>query len=763
MAQYDVDLRDYWRIIRKRRFVVIAMALLVAGFSYLFSRFTEPPPIFESQAAVKIERRTTSAEYFMGFFWDMGDSISTQAQIIKSFPVLYRTAEKLEWLPPGLSPEEIQTTPVHLQVIQRLGNMIQAYQEGNTNILNIRAVSSNPQRAAAVANAVAITYREYNVREKNKQIFETKEFIEEQLGSTETHLRAAEDALKNFKEESGIVAPDIQTANTLNRLFALESTYEGVDQDIRMIASLLERVDAAENAPEALGTVFLPGAENSSSLIELSKKLRDLITRRKTLLFEYTEEHPDVIEINDQIQGLLFGIRKELLSRLSAIETQRADLEKEIAKLQEKNRAFPERTLRLNRLQREVSLQESLFSQLKTKYQEVLIQAAGRVEEVSIIRPALVPGAPTNIPSKVNAVAAGLFMGLFIGILFAFVAETLDTSLGTIEDVEDLLDVPVLGAIPHMSGDERGKRGRTGDLVVHFDPRSLAAEGFRSVRTNLEAAAGVFKGSVFMLTSSFLQEGKTFNGINIALILAQEGSRVLLVEADLRNPQIHHVFGLEKYPGLSDYVLGTEEISGVIRTVTDLMLGDIDLDDILSLPGFDNLHFVTSGSEVVNPNVILRSRRFAEFMLEARKNYDVILLDAPPVLPVADSMDIAPLADGVILIYSAGRIGRGVLKRAKSALDHVNANVIGVILNNVKPETGPDYFQYQSGYYPQEGRNGKGLRRWGIGKGGAGLHDSSGRPGRLAALLLWILLLLLLLLQFGPLPIPWEWLEFIGW
>jgi len=207
------------------------------------------------------------------------------------------------------------------------------------------------------------------------------------------------------------------------------------------------------------------------------------------------------------------------------------------------------------------------------------------------------------------------------------------------------------------------------------------------------------KAKSFLVTSSFVQEGKTFNAVNIAISIAQAGEKVLLVETDLRKPTIHTTFGLSKEPGLTDYVLGNYQWKEVVNSITDLMLGEFDVEDILKTQGLDNLHIITAGTKPRNPIEILRSERFSEFLKEAYDDYDFLLFDVPPVLPVSDAAEIAPLLDGVILVYKVGKIGRGVLKRAKMSLDNVNAKVVGVVLNNLSPRVGPEYFKYQTQYY----------------------------------------------------------------
>lgn len=707
MAQYDVDLRDYWRILKKRKIIVILMVCLVGLSSYGFAKLKEPLPVFEASASVKIERANNLAGMQGFFWWDEAENIVTQAFIITSFPVLVETARITGMVPADVSDEEIRNTRSYLDVINRLKTMIQAQKEEGTRIVNIRVTSGDSQEAAFVANSVARAFRRYNIQEKNRQTFETKGFIEKQLGLTSVNLRKAEETLRAFKENYSLIALDAQTQNTLSRLSEVEAEYETVvreKEDIMAQVAMIEKKGASSETIQGAFTTNISAGQVKT----LSAKLSDLFLKRKAFLFDYTEKHPQVIEVNDQIHNVLDQIKKELYTISGGLKKRQDDLSRKLVQLRQDNRSLPDKALQLERLQREVTLQESLYSQLKTKYQEVLIQESGRIEEVIIVRPALVPQVPINIPSKLMIILTGVIMGLIIGVVFTFVAETLDTSIGTIEDVEALLGVPVQGLIPILGADQREKGYAGKDpaekkapryLITHYEPKSLVAEAFRSLRTNLQFVGKDKREKSFIVTSSFIQEGKTFNVVNIALSMAQAGEKVLLVEADLRRPTIHTTFGLTKEPGLTDYVLGNYHWKEVVNNITDVMLGEFEIEDILKTQGLDNLHIITAGANPLNAVEILRSARFREFLKEAYREYSFIFLDTPPIMPVADASEIAPLVDGVLLIYKVGKIGRGVLKRAKMTLDNVNAKVLGVVLNNVRPEVGPDYFKYQTQYY----------------------------------------------------------------
>jgi len=350
---------------------------------------------------------------------------------------------------------------------------------------------------------------------------------------------------------------------------------------------------------------------------------------------------------------------------------------------------------------------------LERKFQEAQITNAERVETVQIIRPALEPRTPSNAPKIKEKAIAGFLIGLILGIAFAFLVEMFDTSLGAIEEIESLLGVHVLGLIPHVSQQEiketlkekyaedvdaevaeRGAR-----LVSHFAPKSRLAESYRAIRTNLAFACLDKDIKTIVLTSSSPEEGKTTSIVNLAITMAQGGNRVLLIEGDLRKPMISRMFGMDYVPGLSDVLLGSYEWRKVVRTISDIMTGTLSTDDVLQTPGIENLHILSSGTIPPNPAELIYSKAIGDFIAEVRAAYDVVLIDAPPLLAATDAALLAAKADAVVMVYRVGRIPRGVLKRAKAQLDNVKANVIGVILNGLRAELSSDYADYKYKYY----------------------------------------------------------------
>jgi polysaccharide biosynthesis transport protein len=734
MVRYDINLRDYWRTLRKRRTIVILATVLFTAFSCLFAFIRYPEPRYEATSAVKVERVTDLTSLLLGtVYWSIRDNVATQAVIITTFPIMERAAREMGLIPEAVSTVEVRKSEKYVSIVNSLRARVSTELQENTNIINIRATAPTPGEAAFFANTVAEVFRQANAEDRNKKIRETREFIEKQLEVVQARLQEAEENLRKFEENTKFVAIDTQTAAVVNRLTNLENEVTRLQQRRfeaqRQLEFLHQHRDEAQAGSEGF---YMENPPPQSS--RLSGKLADLTLRRNVLLKDYTEDHPEVKEVDVEIKNVFAEMDKELRSVLTSTDRQLQDLAARHAMARSQAMAIPESALTLARLRREVDVNAQLYSQLKSKYQEALIQESGLIEEVKVVKPALEPTAAKdsrNIP--VNTVA-GAVIGLVVGLVLVLVVETMDTSLATIEEIEEALNIPVLGVIPSADAIIHRERGKEENkvlndcLVTHFLPRSPVAEAYGSLRTNFQFISQGKKAKVFLITSSTLQEGKTYSAVNLSLSLAQAGQRVLLVDADLRRPIIHRIFGLKKQPGLAEYILGdygssiwggtqfltptaaliypsnngNDPWEKVTNDITTMMLGDFEIDELLRTPGMDNLHVITAGAAPVNPGEILRSPRFKELVGQVRNKYDIIIIDTPPVLPVADAYEVAPEVDGVVLVYEAGRIGRGILRRAKVQLENVNANVLGVILNNVKPEVAPDLYRYHTEYYRSE-------------------------------------------------------------
>jgi capsular exopolysaccharide synthesis family protein len=240
-------------------------------------------------------------------------------------------------------------------------------------------------------------------------------------------------------------------------------------------------------------------------------------------------------------------------------------------------------------------------------------------------------------------------------------------------------------------------------LITHFDPKSPVAEAYRTLRTKIQFARMERMAKTIVVTSPSIQEGKTTTIVNLALTMAQNGQKTLLVGSNLRRPSIHRFFGIDREPGLSDILIGNAQWRDCIRTVADMLMGRFEMEDIMAAPGLDNLHIIEAGPVPANPSELLSMPAMGEFLRAVREEYDIILIDTPPVMPVTDSTIVAGQVDAVVLVYQAGKIGRAVLKRAKIHLESAHARVLGVVLNDVQTEVaGYQYAHHYTHYYGEE-------------------------------------------------------------
>ena len=308
----------------------------------------------------------------------------------------------------------------------------------------------------------------------------------------------------------------------------------------------------------------------------------------------------------------------------------------------------------------------------------------------------------------------GAFLGVFLGFIFSLLIENLDTSIGTIEDVEKFLDLPVLGIIPHIDLDSallsslmkqnRSSRKRNpkivemrGKLLFHHSSKSPFVEAYHTLRTNLKLTFLKDTGKVIGFTSAGISEGKTLTASNFALAAAQSGIKTLLVESDFRRPTVHWLFGINRNPGFSDCIMGTKRWPEVVRTTTDFLMSDFGTEKILSIPGIENLSLITSGPIITNVVDLLNSPLMPAIIKEMSSQYELVILDCPPALLFSDALIMGAHTDGMIIVYQVARMARRALKRTKDQLSNIKTPVLGVVLNNVKTAEMGQYYGY--GYY----------------------------------------------------------------
>jgi capsular exopolysaccharide synthesis family protein len=711
MAQYELNVLDYWLIIKKHKYTILFTAVLVLVATFVLTQFLKPIPLYEATARVKFARATTVANLMLeSVAYNSEYDLTAQPDVIRSFSVIERAAKELGMLSADATSATRRSTE-YLRTVYALQGTSKTARERRSNIIDIIAFSKDPKLAERAANAVAEAYRAENIQSQNRMVTESRRFVEGRVASLQVKLEDAEEAILDFKERERQVFLTAEAKAALNRFTSLEAEHSMV---LRLEDEAKEQMSALENHEAQDGSLGEPifTQDPAALLSVLNGRFLDLQQERTNLLINYKPRHPQVKAFDQKISHVKKRMARQLESKIKNLRSRAIALEKHMDRYRERYFRSPVRALELARLEREVEVSSDLYASLKAKHQELLIKGSQQIEEVTILEPAVAPSVPVNAPDVDLNIMVGTVLGMFLGFVVAFMRESFDTSIATIEGVEEFIKVPVLGVIPQIEEKELREAAAKelppdvapetldvfSKLICLVDQKSFLSESYRSLRTNLQFANMERKAKTLLVTSAALGEGKTTTLVNLAITLAQDGKRVLIVDADLRRPILHTRLGVPREPGLCEVLVGPTPWRESVRNVTDLMIGHLGVDRVLNTPGLDNLSVLTSGSIPSNPAEFLNLEKVPNIIQEMGEEFDIVLLDTPPILPVADAVLLSSKVDGVVLVYQVGRIGRDTLRRAKSLLDHAQAKVMGVVLTNVRAETYPDYGYYRYGY-----------------------------------------------------------------
>ena len=647
MPKLEMNLVDYLRVIRKRTRIIFLSVILVIASTYFYTQ--KQTPIYRTSCKVKIEQRKSVAEILTEMVtWSPGDAVASQVALIQSYQTMERVAETLRMIDSSTKEAD------QMRIVKWIQGQITAEPVEATNIIAITITSSNPKQATELVNQVAEVYAEMQFENKKKEATNTRNFVEAQLNNYLKELQESENALQLFRQENPLV----------------------IERNITDSHPVL-----ADPRVTAL----------KEEIVKLELELISLKSK-------YTDAYPEVITAK------------------SKLDKSKSDLSDAINLVTNEQKELSSKEVKLAQLKRNVSVAQDIYLMFRRKYEDARILEAEKVQDVTVIERASVPGRPIS-PNYRSNIIVGILSGILIGLIMAFVTESLDTSIGRIDDLEDLLQVPVLGIIPSSSL-EKQKKFRVkfkkkelvseGDtlykrLVTLFDPNSVIAEAYKSLRTNLDLTGLKKRGSTIVITSSAPEEGKTQTLCNLGVAMAQAGQKVLIIGSDFRKPTLHKTFGLKRSPGLAEILLGNLPWQKAINSATDMLLGGLEYEMILRTPGIENLHVITSGERSPNPTELLSFPEMDTLIQELKTNFDVILFDSPPTLPVTDSAILGAKVDGVIIVYQAGKTSRHALLRTKIQLENVKVKIMGVVINNLKARFIEDVTPYQRyryyGYY----------------------------------------------------------------
>ena len=686
-AETKLHFLDYWRIIRIRKTVIMAVFLLVVLTTTAVTLIL--PESWSSTVRISVEKDVSdiaplgfqqySAQTIDPFF------IQTEFEKIRSKKVLHKVIENLKlnekWAERynnGLPLKTFETFSI-------LKGKIDVRQTRNTSLIEIHVFSDAKlkpaQEAADIANEIANVYKTNRVELKREQALGAIETLKEERIKHEKEVEEAQanaDKLRkelkisDIAEASGVVST--LEPETLRRLegarIEVESAYKGV-------AELLGKLkELAAQGPTVLRKSILTAFNDEL----LSKLMQDLSTTEANLASKatvYGPENPEIKQgaalqvdlnnkVNERIDGMLSGLEVTVAAKKAQLDSLAQAVDS--AKTNDVERAalyrpYFEAKRRLENLQK---IMDAVVLRIEQERIDATIPKKGIVE----ITDQAEPGLKAVSPNLTLNIALGVIVGLIVGVGLAFFIEYLDTSVKTIDDVERALQSPVLGVIPQNVGS-----------LLQEGPESPHAEAYRVLRTNVLFSRKREDANSLTVVSGGAGEGKSTTIFNLSVVFAQNGERVLLVDSDLRRPSLHKLLSVSNSIGLTSYLLGQSTLEQVIQTT--------------SIPTLD---FLPSGKLPSSSLGILNSTQMKDFIREAKRRYDFVFFDSPPIMGVSDASILASEVDLAVLVVQYRKYPQAMTLRAKQMVEKVGGTLLGVVLNNINISQ-DSYYYYYSGYY----------------------------------------------------------------
>lgn len=669
---------DYWRIIRIRKTVILAVFLLVVITTTAVTFIL--PESYVSTARIEVSKDVSDISPLMPLQNQNAYDpyfLQTEFEKIRSQKVLNKVIEILKlndtWSKRYQTEGKLKTSETYAL----LKRQVDVQQARNTSLIEIRAYSEDKQEAADIANAIVKVYSELRQEQKTAASKRGIEALNKQWTDLSSEVQKAEKDVDDLRQKlkiSDIGEGSLQMTLEPETVRQVERDRIRAEQDYVQYKTLFDGLKSKSRAElrQSLPTAYRDEALDRY-LADLAKTQQQYVMTTKDL----SDEHPDVLrmvalikELNDQIEdritGVMSGLESIVAMRKSVAEGFQAQLDKAKQQDVESMEKYRPYFKAKRDLETKLKLRDSIYIRILQEGVDASIPKGGMVDQLDLAQPASKPVRP-NIPLNITL---GVVVGLIMGFGLAFFIEYLDTSVKTIDDVERALQAPVLGVIPQNVGS-----------LLDEGPDSPHAEAYRVLRTNLLFGRKSQTMNTLTVVSGGAGEGKSTTIFNLATIFAQNGAKVLLVDSDLRRPSLHKLLNVSNSIGLTNFLLKQNTIEEVIQTT--------------KVPG---LHFLPSGKLPSSSLGVLNSAQMREFVRQARERYDFIMFDSPPIMGVSDASILASVVDMALLVIQYRKYPQVMTIRAKQMVEKVGGNLMGVVLNNINISQ-DSYYYYYSGYY----------------------------------------------------------------
>ena len=690
----DATLSEAWVTVRSRKKLIIAMAAL--GGIYGFYQGATQPRLYDAAGTIEI-RSGSSNEYRMGSTSGGGDArLPTEVAILKSDSLLLSVARDRNlandpaFMGPSTHYRNVDDPAVRNAVVGALQADISVGIIPKTDLVRISCNSGNAQLSADIVNQLVHDYITHSFQSRADATKRVADFFSTQLDDLKQQVETSQEQMLDLQKRLGVLGfdpKDNQITSTLNEL----NTAVGSAEIARIAAETRYQVLSSMDPSilDQAGNAYAP-----SNVSGLRAQLYAAQTNLAQLNAIYGPNNPKEQGVRDEIAELNKEIAEEETRILS--ETKQAYLAAQAQENQtnaaldaEKTTAYKLRDdlLEYTLREREFESNRTLYDGLKQRLRTAGVEAGLESTEIEPIDTAYPPLGPTLKP-RMNMFVVDTFVMLILGVVLAFVLESLDTGLRSVAEIESVSGLPSMALIPRSrraASDESTLSTAMRNLGTLSTPKSQFSEAFRALRTSLLLSVAGGEPKVILLTSATPSEGKTTVSINLACVLAQRNVRVLIIDADLRRPTVHHRFGLNGKIGLTSVLTGSVTLEEAIQTV----------------PEIPQLDVLVSGPVPPFPTEMLGSDTMRQLIERCKGMYTHIVMDSPPLLSVTDSVVLARDADAVVMIVRHGKSSKHAMRRARDLLLRSGAPVTGIVLNAVDLNS-PEYYAYY-GYYGYTG------------------------------------------------------------
>jgi len=690
LASGGLGLRDIAQVLREKAWIIVLclLAALFAGFAYI----RRTPATYRAQSVLRIDPTASNPADIRGMpEQDLRDQEVLQTIVLSfwSKPVLERVVkanrlqDDTEFMPLVGAPEER-----FARAAGALGGMINIQIRRGTRLIDVAVEHPSPAMAQKLANSLANEFIQNDAAQQQGSAQAGIQLLLAEADRLKEKVQQSELAVQRYKEEHNAASLEEKQDTVVAKLKSLSAELAGARSRRLQMKSDLADMERLKNRPEALLTI--PSVANQPEITKLQRRISDYGIQISALRLRYTDKHPKMIEAKAELekvkQTLLDTAQQMPLILKTAYETAVTNEQNFAAALAEQEKVALElnrQSIQFRVLTRDVETDQALYGSVLRRLKETSAAKGFELNNIRLFEAAGLPGAPVR-PQKTRIVALSLCIGFIVGVGLCMGVHALDTSLRTVDQAEEATGLKVMGAIPRQRRVDMERDG----LPVVGNRQSLVAEAFRSLRTALSVLSDAPNAPTTLFTSALSSEGKTFCSVNYAACLAQQGLRVLLIDADLRQPMLANVLLGRKaaFAGVAEFIRQERPI--------DLLIQPTEV---------PNLWLMPAGKGASDPAELLGHERLAQLIVHASTYVDRIVIDTPPLMLVSDTLLLAQYVDSVCLVVRAGKTPRSLVARCVQLLSEADMPPAGIVLNQLPPRAGTaGYYYYSVGKYGED-------------------------------------------------------------